>query len=126
MKEIKHKNPPSEQKKPIGTHFILDFWGARNLENAETLEQSLRQAAEVAGATCLQVNLHHFGEGQGVTGVALLAESHISVHTWPELNYAAFDIFMCGACQAELSVALLKEVFAPERCEIKKILRGES
>jgi len=125
LKDTKQNSPPNKQKPPIGTHFILDFWGARNLENAEILEQSLRQAAEVAGATCLQVNLHHFGEGQGITGVALLAESHISVHTWPELNYAAFDIFMCGVCQAELSVELLKEVFAPEKYEIKKILRGE-
>jgi len=108
-----------------GRHFIVDFWGAQNLANTQLIEQSLVEAARVAGAVLLHIHLHKFSEGGGVTGVALLAESHISVHTWPELDYAAFDVFMCGNAKPELAVACLQAAFQPEKVEIKEILRGE-
>jgi S-adenosylmethionine decarboxylase len=60
------------------------------------IEQILRAAAAAANARVLGVHLHHFGERMGVTGVALLAESHLSIHTWPESGYAAVDVFTCG------------------------------
>lgn len=107
-----------------GKHYIVDFWGAQHLDDVEVLESALRRAAEVAGAVLLHIHLHKFSTGGGVTGAALLAESHISVHTWPENSYAAFDIFMCGNAQPEKAVALLKEVFSPTKTEIKEILRG--
>jgi S-adenosylmethionine decarboxylase len=66
------------------------------LDDAELVRAALAGAAAAAGAHLLDVHLHSFGPGQGVTGVALLAESHISIHTWPEHGYAAIDIFMCG------------------------------
>ena len=72
----------------------------------------------------LQINIHHFGEGQGVSGVAILAESHISIHTWPERNFAAFDIFMCGNTNPESSLNFLKKKFKPSKVEIKKLKRG--
>ncbi len=53
--------------------------------------------------------MHGFGSGAGVTGVALLAESHITVHTWPERGYAAFDVFMCGACDPEAAASMIAE-----------------
>lgn len=56
----------------------------------------MREAASLAGATILGAFLHPFGQSFGVTGFLVLAESHISVHTWPEHDYAAFDVFMCG------------------------------
>jgi S-adenosylmethionine decarboxylase len=107
-----------------GRHFIADFHGANQLDNIELMEKALTQASEVAGATLLHIHLHTFADGGGITGVALLAESHISVHTWPELNYAAFDAFMCGNAKPEKAVALLEEIFKPDRVEIKEILRG--
>ena len=107
-----------------GRHFIADFYGAQQLNDIEVMEMALTKAAQVAGATLLHIHLHTFADGGGITGVALLAESHISVHTWPETNYAAFDAFMCGNAQPEKAVAFLEEVFKPERVEVKEILRG--
>jgi S-adenosylmethionine decarboxylase len=63
-------------------------------------------------ARVLFSHFHAFGEGQGVTGVVLLAESHITIHTWPECGFAAADIFMCGSAQPELALALIKRLAA--------------
>ena len=80
----------------IGGHCIVDFWGAHHLADANALRCALEIASNVAGATLLKIFLHEFDRHGGVTGVALLAESHISIHTWPEKGYAALDIFTCG------------------------------
>ena len=77
-------------------HLIADIVGASGLSDLDLIEATLHEAAEAAKVTVLDVRLHHFGAGQGVTGVALLAESHISIHTWPESGMAAVDIFVCG------------------------------
>lgn len=77
-------------------HLIADIAGCRHLDDPVLIEQALRSAAIAASATVLEVRLHHFGPQQGVTGVALLAESHISIHTWPENGLAAVDLFVCG------------------------------
>lgn len=108
-----------------GTHLILDFWGGNGLEDCTRLEKALTKAARIAGAVLLHIHLHKFNEGGGVTGVALLAESHISVHTWPEHGYAAFDIFMCGNAQPEKAAAYLEAEFTPTKTSLRKILRGE-
>ena len=79
-----------------GTHVLLDLWGARHLDDAAWIERAMRRAVDVAGATLLHIHLHRFGDGGGVTGVAVLAESHITVHTWPERGFAAFDVFCAG------------------------------
>ena len=73
----------------------------------------------------LHIHLHRFGKNQGISGVAVLAESHISVHTWPERNYMAFDIFMCGDTSPELAAEFLVKKFNPQRKKIKTIKRGE-
>ena len=74
--------------------------------------------------TLLHIYLHHFGEEQGVSGVAVLAESHISVHTWPERNFAAFDIFMCGSCDPEAALPVLRKYFLPEDVKVEIQKRG--
>lgn len=79
-----------------GRHLIADLHACTGLDDPVRVERCLREGAAAAGATVIEVRLHHFGPGQGVTGVALLAESHISIHSWPEHGYAAVDIFMCG------------------------------
>lgn len=108
-----------------GAHVLADLWGAERLDDIEYMEEALRKAIEVCGATLLHIHLHHFGEGCGVSGVAVLAESHISVHTWPERNFAAFDVFMCGDCDPELALPVLQKYFNPERIDTELQKRGK-
>ena len=113
-----------EGKTFAGRHLILDLWGCQQLDNLSFIEQTLRDATDSAGATLLHLHLHHFTPNGGVSGVAVLAESHISIHTWPERGYAALDIFMCGNTQPEKAVELLQQRFQPQRSEINTHLRG--
>ena len=107
-----------------GTHLIVDFRDARPLDDLAIMEATLRQAVEDAQATLLHIHLHHFTPNGGISGVAVLAESHISVHTWPERDYAAFDVFMCGDADPRAAVATLESAFRPGRIEISEHLRG--
>ncbi len=107
-----------------GTHLILDLWEARHLDDLERMEQAMREAVDVSGATLLHIHLHHFTPSGGISGVAVLAESHISVHTWPERDFAAFDIFMCGDARPEMAIPVLKQAFNPGRMEIRDLMRG--
>ena len=107
-----------------GTHLLLDLWGASNLRDPELIDGALRDAAEAAGATILHSHFHHFGPDGGVSGVVVLAESHISIHTWPERDFAAVDIFMCGACDPYRSLPVLKQTFRPKSILLAEQRRG--
>ncbi|MEJ2640627.1 MAG: adenosylmethionine decarboxylase [Desulfosarcinaceae bacterium] len=107
-----------------GTHLIIDLWGARDLEDLARMEKALRDCVSVSGATLLHIHLHHFTPSYGISGVAVLAESHISVHTWPERDYAAFDVFMCGDAQPHKAIAVLEAAFAPDRTKVTELQRG--
>lgn len=107
-----------------GTHLLIDFWDARNLDDIELMESRFRECVAACGATLLHIHLHHFTPNGGISGVAVLAESHISVHTWPERGYAAFDIFMCGDAQPEKAVPILKQAFKPGKVTVGEQLRG--
>ena len=107
-----------------GTHLIVDVWGADQLDDLELMECAMREAVEAAKATLLHIHLHHFTPNGGISGVAVLAESHISVHTWPERQFAAFDIFMCGGAKPELAVKVLQTHFQPGQFQVKELLRG--
>jgi S-adenosylmethionine decarboxylase len=107
-----------------GSHVLADLWGASNLDNIELIERALREAVEVCGATLLHIHLHRFSEGGGVSGVAVLAESHITVHTWPERNFAAFDIFMCGKCEPMNALPVLRRHFQPTDVQVDQHRRG--
>jgi S-adenosylmethionine decarboxylase proenzyme, Bacillus form len=87
------------------------------------IESLLRQAAAHAGASVLQGHFHHFGPQQGVTGVLLLAESHLSIHTWPEARFAALDIFLCGALQVEQALEIIVAGLQPEQLHRQLIER---
>jgi len=107
-----------------GTHLTLDFWGAKYLDNLQRMESALRECVEKCRATLLHFHLHHFTPNGGISGVAVLAESHISVHTWPERDFAAFDIFMCGIARPEEAILILKRAFSPKTMCITENLRG--
>ncbi len=87
----------TQRDHPHGLHLIADLSASTGLADPAFVERVLRDAASAARVTLIDLRLHHFGESSGVTGVALLAESHISIHTWPEHELIAIDIFTCGA-----------------------------
>lgn len=109
-----------------GAHLIIDLYDAHKLDELELMEQTLKKCVEVAGATLLHVHLHPFEPYGGISGVAVLAESHISLHTWPEQHFAAFDIFMCGQARPERCIEVILEAFTPRRVAIEELLRGRS
>ena len=106
-----------------GTHLILDIYGGSRLDDLDLIEAALREAVDAAGAL-LHIHLHHFTPNCGVSGVAVLAESHISIHTWPESSYAALDVFMCGDTNPHATIEILRRAFAPERIVVEEHLRG--
>ena len=106
-----------------GVHLIVDLHGAKRLDDIEHIESTLRRCVEAARATLLHIHLHHF-QPSGVSGVAVLAESHISIHTWPEAGYAALDVFMCGSAQPDKCIPVLREAFAAKRVGVSELLRG--
>lgn len=108
-----------------GSHLIIDLDGASRLDDLEVMEQALRDSIEAAGATLLHIHLHHFTPNGGISGVAVLAESHISVHTWPERDFAAFDVFMCGEAQPMKAVPVLETAFKPSKVNVDELLRGK-
>ncbi len=110
--------------KYAGMHLLVDLWGATNLADPALIDTALRAAAVKAGATILHSHFHHFTPNGGVSGVVVLAESHISIHTWPERNFAAVDIFMCGACDPHDAVPVLRAAFHPDRVDLGEQRRG--
>lgn len=84
-------------KHQLGRQLLseLSFCDQQAIDDESLVRQLLIQAATDSGATLLSVHVHRF-QPQGVSGVAILAESHLAIHTWPELGYAAVDAFTCG------------------------------
>ena len=107
----------------VGTHALIDVRGAARLDEPAHLEAVLSRAASAAGATILQAHFHHFGRNMGVTGVLMRAESHISIHTWPETGFAALDIFMCGAARIDAAIAVIEEAFGAAQIEVRRMAR---
>lgn len=107
-----------------GVHLIVDLWGATRLDDPDHIDAVLREGALAAGATILHGHFHHFSPNGGVSGVLVLAESHVSIHTWPERDYAAIDIFMCGECSPYKALPALKKGFQPDRVQLAEHKRG--
>jgi S-adenosylmethionine decarboxylase len=107
-----------------GVHLIVDLHDAQRLDEIDHIEATLRRCIEAAGATLLHIHLHHFTPN-GVSGVAVLAESHISIHTWPEARYAALDVFMCGSADPDACIPVLRDAFSAKRVGVNEILRGQ-
>lgn len=110
-----------------GTHLLADLFECDHLDDEARIEAALRAAVTAADATLLDLKVHGFGTGQGVTGIALLAELHISIHSWPERGYAAVDMFLCGR-RHDLDAALtvLAGTLDAGRIEQRRFARGFS
>lgn len=107
-----------------GRHLIIEVVNGHGLDDEGRIQQAFRDCVETCGATLLHIHTHKFSP-QGVSGVAVLAESHISVHTWPEIGYGAFDVFMCGDSKPWLAVDVLKRAFGTADVRVKELLRGD-
>lgn len=107
-----------------GTHLIIEVIDGTGLNDEDRIEQAFRDCVETCGATLLHIHTHKFTP-QGVSGVAVLAESHISVHTWPEIGYGAFDVFMCGDANPWYAVEVLRRHFDAGEVRVRELLRGE-
>lgn len=108
-----------------GIHLIAEFWNGKIIEDPQKIKRILSEAVKKANNTPLEIFVHKF-QPQGLTGIVLLAESHISLHTWPEFKYVALDIYTCGdKSQPAKALDYLKRQFKPKKIEIKEIKRGE-
>ncbi len=108
-----------------GLHLVADFWYPKNIEDKNEFNKILKEAAKKGGNTPLKTAVHKFNP-HGITGIILLAESHIALHSWPEFNYLAVDIFTCGKkSMPAKALEYLKEVFQPKEIKITEIKRGK-
>ena len=109
----------------IGRHIILEMWGCQNLESVETAEHALRDMVQALDVHLLDLKVYPFSP-VGVTGMAIVSESHLVIHTWPEYGYAAVDVFTCGAPRdPQDALAVLRQYFKPEHVTIMEINRGQ-
>ena len=109
----------------LGRHVIIELWGCGDaINDRELVERAMRNAVHAANATLLNLFIHEFSP-QGVTGVAVLAESHLSIHTWPEYGYVAADVFTCGSTtKPEAAAEVLRVEFGATNADIRELERG--
>ncbi len=107
----------------LGRHIIAEFWNCENAQSENGLAEAIQEAVRSARATLLDLNVRRFYP-QGFSAIALLAESHLSLHAWPELGYVALDVFTCGEADPQKIVQALEEHFKPRDTEYIKIPRG--
>lgn len=111
----------------LGRHIILEMWGCCKaaIEDVNIVKDVLTKATEAIKATLIDLICHQFSP-YGVTGVAILAESHISIHTWPEYGYAAADIFICGNIINPLNAAsYISQAFQAKETSTLELKRGD-
>lgn len=111
--------------KPVGRQLIMECWECNEkVFSREEIEKALLEAARRSNATLLATYVHEF-QPYGVSAVAVISESHIFIHTWPEMGFIAFDAFTCGErAIPEEAANVVKEVFQPRRIKIYELQRG--
>lgn len=107
-----------------GRHCLIDLWGCASPADPVGWEQLLRAAVDAMDATLLDLRVHAFAP-HGLTAVAILAESHLAIHTWPERDYVAIDLFTCGdQARPEAAIAHLTGALRPRRQQQTEVPRG--
>jgi S-adenosylmethionine decarboxylase len=112
--------------KSLGKHMIVELYGCNSecIDNVDQVERVLTESAKLSNATIIQPVFHQFSP-HGVSGVVVIAESHFSIHTWPEYGYCALDIFTCGdIIDSDASLQFLKNEFQAENISVMEIKRG--
>lgn len=111
--------------KTIGRHLIAEFYGCSPdvLNSADTIRSSMLKAAEKIGATVVGDTFHQFSP-QGVSGSVVIAESHLSIHTWPENGYVSVDIYTCGGLDPRLGFRVLSKELVASSMRVQEIIRG--
>lgn len=107
-----------------GIHLLVELWQGNHFTDPVQIRRILTEAITACGATLLSMDLHVFTPNGGVSGVAVLQESHLSIHSWPEYEYAALDVFVCGTIDPYRALPVLKRGFSPERMQVVEIKRG--
>ncbi|MFC1670830.1 adenosylmethionine decarboxylase [Spirochaetota bacterium] len=109
----------------LGKHYIAEFYGCNrtSIDDIDRIENILLKAVEISNATMIKPFFHKFSP-QGVTGVILIAESHLSIHTWPERGYAAVDLFSCGDFNYKETFDHIEREIESEKSFISVIQRG--
>ena len=112
--------------KYLGKHYLLELYDcpADLLSDPVFIGKKMNEAAEVMQATIVESNFHHFIP-LGVSGVIIIKESHLTIHTWPEYGYAAIDVFTCGKIYMDRGIEYLRKTLKAQNAEVKKIGRGE-
>jgi len=113
---------------PLGKHWLVEFYGcpAARLSGVKEVEQALCDAALQAGATIVETRFHQFAPW-GVSGIVIIQESHLSIHTWPEHGFAAFDLFTCDAdLLADKTLDFLKTAFGASKMIVRAFDRGDA
>jgi S-adenosylmethionine decarboxylase proenzyme len=111
--------------KATGQHLLVEYHNCdcAVLDDRSTIEQLMKTAAKAAGAGIVDTVFHTFSP-QGISGVVVIEESHLSIHTWPEYGYAAVDFFTCGECVPDQAYEVLKKGLKATRCEKMLVQRG--
>lgn len=116
----------NKDRKGFAKHIILEIWNAKNTNSASTIKQALKDACKEGNLALDKIHIHRFSPF-GVSGVALIAEAHITIHTWPEYSFAAVDIYS-GEARADIGLVAktIKRAFQP--CQVNQIelSRGKS
>src|ERR687896_1058943 len=110
----------------LGRHLLIELFDCDYdaINNLDAVKATLVEAARRAQATIVDIVFHEFNPF-GISGVVVIAESHLSIHTWPEYRYAAVDIFSCGdVLQPEVAASYLVEQFGAERTSVVEMQRG--
>lgn len=113
----------AEEKKYAGVHILIDMW-YQSEPSIDTVKFFIEKILLVSGSKLIEIMSHEFNAHGGISVLALLSQSHISFHSWPEYNYAAIDIFLCGNIFNDELAAIIEKVFLPQKTEINLHYRG--
>lgn len=117
---------PVQKSHYLGRHVLAEFFECdpNILNNIDLIEKLMVDAALECGATIVQKCFHMFSP-HGVSGVVIISESHLAIHTWPELGYAAVDLFTCGEkCDPKVAYEFLKKMFSSSKASFTQLNRG--